>query len=119
MNKTLMEKSRCMLSGVRLGKELWVEAVVIACYLINRSPSLSVDEKTPHKVWIGNKHSLTHLKVFGCEAYVNVPNKNTSKLDKKAKNVYLLGIKMVSKVIIFGTQKLRRLCIVEIYYLGK
>jgi hypothetical protein len=39
MNKTMMEKSRCMPNGVRLGKELWVEAVGIACYLVNRSPS--------------------------------------------------------------------------------
>jgi transposase InsO family protein len=29
MNKMLMEKSRCMLSGVGLGKEFWAEAVVL------------------------------------------------------------------------------------------
>jgi transposase InsO family protein len=43
MNKTLMENERCMLSGVRLGKELWAEAVGTACYLVNRSPSLALD----------------------------------------------------------------------------
>jgi transposase InsO family protein len=47
MNMTLMEKSRCMLSGVRLGKELWAEAVGIACYLVNRSPSSAMDYNTP------------------------------------------------------------------------
>jgi transposase InsO family protein len=39
MNMTLMEKTRCMLSGVGLGKEFWAEAMGIACYLINKSPS--------------------------------------------------------------------------------
>jgi transposase InsO family protein len=83
MNMTLMEKSRCMLSGVGLGKELWVEAVGTACYLINRSPSSALDDKTPQEVWTGKKSSLTHLKVFGCEAYVHVPKENMSKLAKK------------------------------------
>jgi transposase InsO family protein len=45
MNMTLMEKSRSMLSGVRLGQEFWVEAVGIACYLVNRSPSSALVEK--------------------------------------------------------------------------
>jgi len=27
MNMMLMEKERCMLNGVRLGKELWVEVM--------------------------------------------------------------------------------------------
>jgi hypothetical protein len=84
MNKTLMEKERCMLNGVRLGKELWVEAVGTACYLVNRSPSSTLDEKTPQEVWTSKKPSLTHLKVFGCEAYVYVQKEQKSKRDKKA-----------------------------------
>ena len=74
-----------------------------ACYLVNRSPSSTLDEKNPNGVWTGKKPSLTHIKVFGCEAYVHVPKENRSKLDKKAENVSLLDIKMVSKVISFGT----------------
>jgi hypothetical protein len=108
MNRTLMEKERCMLSGVELGKESWAEVVGTACYLVNRSPSSTLGEKTPQEVWTGKEPSLTHLKVFGCDAYLHVPKENKSKLDKKAENVSLLDIKMVSKVISFGTQKLRR-----------
>jgi hypothetical protein len=67
MNKTLMEKARCMLSGVGLGKYLWAEAVGTACYLVNRSPSSTLDNKTPQEVWTGKEPSLTHLKVFGCD----------------------------------------------------
>jgi transposase InsO family protein len=47
MKMTLMEKSRSMLSGVELGHELWAEAVGTACYLVNRSPSSALDDKTP------------------------------------------------------------------------
>jgi hypothetical protein len=65
------------------------------CYLVNRSPSSKLDEKTPHKLWIGKKPSLTHIRVFGCDAYVHVQKENKSKMDKRMKSVYLLAIKMV------------------------
>jgi hypothetical protein len=91
-----MEKARSMLSGVELGQELWAEAVGTTCYLVNRSASSRLDDKTPHEVWSGKKPSLQHLRVFGCDAYVHVPKENRSKLDKKTlKSVSLLVIKMV------------------------
>ena len=65
----------------------------IACYLVNKSPSSVLDHKTPQEVWAGKKPSLTHLKVFGCEAYVHVPKENRSKLDKKAKKCIFIGYK--------------------------
>jgi hypothetical protein len=81
MNRTLMENARFMLSGVGIGQELWAEAVGTACYLVNRSPSSVLDDKTPQEVWIGKEPSLTHLKIVGCDAYVHVPKENRSKLD--------------------------------------
>eukprot|EP00253_Pinus_taeda_P035609 PITA_35609 len=49
-----MERERSMLSGAELGHELWAEAVETSCYLINRSPSLVLEDKTPqegYKLW--------------------------------------------------------------------
>jgi hypothetical protein len=93
MNRTLMEKARCMLSGVGIGQEFWVEVVGTACYLVNRSPSSTLGDKTPQEVWTGKEPSLTHLKVFGCDAYVHVPKENRSKLDKKAEKCIFIGYK--------------------------
>jgi hypothetical protein len=93
MNRMLVEKSRCMLNGARLGKEFWAEEVGTACYLVNKSPSSMLDDKNPQDVWIGKEPSLTHLKVFGCDAYVHVPKENMSKLDKKAKKCIFIGYK--------------------------
>jgi hypothetical protein len=64
-----------------------------ACYLANRSPSSTLDDKTPQEIWIGKKPSLTHLKVFGYEAYVYVPKENKSKLDKKDEMCIFIGYK--------------------------
>jgi hypothetical protein len=93
MNMMLIEKIRCMLSGVGLGKELRAEAMGTTCYLVKKSPSSILDDKTPQEVWTGKKPSLTHLKVFGCEAYIHVPKENMSKLDKKAKKCIFIGYK--------------------------
>jgi hypothetical protein len=91
MNMTLIEKASCMLSGAELGQELLAEAMGTTCYLVNRSPSSTLDENTPHEVCIGKKTSLTHLEVFGCDSYVHVPKENKSKLEKKAK-VYIYWV---------------------------
>jgi hypothetical protein len=42
-----------MFSNVSLGKEFWAEAMSTACYLINRSPTTSIECKTPEEVWSG------------------------------------------------------------------
>jgi hypothetical protein len=88
-----MEKARSMLSDGRLGQEFWAEAVGTACYLVNRSPSSALDDKTPHELWFGKKPSLQHLRVFGCDAYVHIPKENRSKMDKKAEKCIFIGYK--------------------------
>ena len=75
------------------GQEFWVEAVGTACYLVNRSPSSALDDKTPHKVWTGKKPSLQHLRVFSCDAYVHVTKKNRTKMDKKVEKCIFIGYK--------------------------
>ena len=49
--------------------------------------------KTPHEVWIGNKHSIKHLKVFSCDAYAHVPKEKRNKLDNKYEKCILIGYK--------------------------
>eukprot|EP00253_Pinus_taeda_P009995 PITA_09995 len=56
-----------------LGQEFWAEVMETTCYLVNRSPSSMLEDKTPQEIWTNNKPSLSHLKVFGCDAYVHAP----------------------------------------------
>jgi hypothetical protein len=84
MKKTLMDKERSILSGARLAQEFWAEVVDTTKYLVNMSPLLVLVKMTPHEVWSGNNPLVSHLIVFGCDAFVHFPKEKRRKLDKKA-----------------------------------
>ncbi|KAG8484888.1 hypothetical protein CXB51_021392 [Gossypium anomalum] len=90
MNRTIMEKVRCMLSNANLPKSFWAEAASTACFLINRFPSVAIEKKTPQEVWSGNPANYSDLKIFGCPAYVHVDN---GKLEPRSIKCVFLGYK--------------------------
>ncbi|KAG8471605.1 hypothetical protein CXB51_036639 [Gossypium anomalum] len=55
MNRTIMEKKQPLLH----------------VFLINRSPSVAIEKKTPQEVWSGNPANYSDLKIFGCPAYAH------------------------------------------------
>jgi hypothetical protein len=42
-----------------------------AVHLLNRSPTRSLQGKTPYEAWHGQKPAVSHLKTFGCVTYAN------------------------------------------------
>jgi hypothetical protein len=88
-----MDKGRSMLNGVGIAQELWAEAIDTARYLVNMSPSSASVDMTPHEVWSGKKPLVSHLKLFGCDAFVHVPKEKRSKLDKKEFKCIFIGYK--------------------------
>jgi len=52
-----------------------------------------LEDKIPQEVWIGKKLSLSHLRVFGCDAYVHVPKEKGTKLDSKFEKCSFIGYK--------------------------
>ena len=76
------------LSNCGLFKDFWAEAINMACYLINRSPSTAIECKTPFEVWSGAPAGYSNLRVFGCPAYAHV---NDGKLEPRAKKCIFLG----------------------------
>ncbi|KZV37190.1 hypothetical protein F511_15110 [Dorcoceras hygrometricum] len=88
MNRTLLERVRCMLSHSGLSKGFWAEAVVTAAYIINRCPSTAIELKTHVHKWNGEPQTLDNLRVFGCEAYAHVKQ---GKLEARAVRCVFLG----------------------------
>jgi len=61
-----------MLSSATVSKTFWAKAVTIACFLINRCPSTTMNMKTPEEVWSGHPLTYDRLRVFGCVAYAHI-----------------------------------------------
>ena len=83
MNWTIVEKVLCILKLVKLPKSFWGEAVNTVVYLINKWPSIPFDFDIPQRIWTRKDVSYSHLKVFGCKAFMHVPKEQRSKLDDK------------------------------------
>ena len=58
-----------MMGFVGLPISFWGYALESACHILNRVLSKSV-AKTPYEIWTGRKLVLSHLRVWGCPAYV-------------------------------------------------
>ena len=80
-----------MLADSELPKQFWAEALSTATYLYNRSPTNAVQDKTPYEAWTGNKPNVSHLCIYGCDAYAHVPKDERSKLDSKTRRSIFPG----------------------------
>lgn len=89
-NRSLCEMARCMLLEAGLDQKYWAEAVNTACYLQNRLPTAAV-ERTPYEIWHGRMPDFSHLRLFGCSAYVMVPPVQRKKMDPKADKMIFVG----------------------------
>ncbi|RVE51364.1 hypothetical protein evm_003919 [Chilo suppressalis] len=50
INRSLLERARCLLSEANAPKKLWAEAIATANYLMNRSPSIALNGDLPFKM---------------------------------------------------------------------
>ena len=96
LNRTILERTRCMLSNAGLWKkkEFWAEAASTACYLINRSPHSSLNNQIPEEIWSGKSVDYSNLKVFGSIAYAH---NNEGKLAPRSSKCIFLGYATESK----------------------
>lgn len=83
MNRTIVEKVRCMLFDSKLSKQFWVEAVHAAVNVINAIINSSTNA-SPNERWNGTKSDFADFRVFGCCAMTWQPNQKRKKLDKKS-----------------------------------
>ena len=86
-----MSLARCMLQRAKLPRKYWVESVLHAVYLTNRSPTKAVLNKTPYEAWTGDKPNLSDLKTFGCNASVLYEQTHVTKLQPRSRVCKYLG----------------------------
>lgn len=82
-----------MLTEKKVPKTFWPKAVNWSVHILNRSPTFTLKNSTPKEAWSGHKPSVEHFRVFGCLAYVHVPDHKRSKLEDKSMKCVLLGVR--------------------------
>jgi len=93
LNRTVLEMVRTMMFDSKLPKAYWTFAVKYAQVILNRLPTKAVSEdRTPHELFLQKKPSVAHIRIFGCRAYVHVPDEKRSKLDPKSVEGFFVGL---------------------------
>ena len=79
----MLNMVRSMMRFVNLSISFWGYTLETTCYILNKISSKSVD-KTSYEIWTGRRPVLSHLKIWGCPAYIKhlKTDKFGSKFDK-------------------------------------
>ena len=90
-NRHLMEVARSMMFHTNVPKRFWGDAVMTACYLINKIPTKILQDQSPHEVLNKQKPSIDHLRVFGCLCFVLIPGQQRNKLEPRSTRAMFIG----------------------------
>ena len=89
-NITLKNMVISMLDTSGLPFNMWGEALLTACYILNKIPFKKLD-KTPYELWKNRQLCFKHLKVWGCLAKVAILLPKRTKLGPKTIDCVFIG----------------------------
>ena len=94
----LLDVARILLFHMHVPKHFWSDAVLTACRLINRMPSVFLNNKSPFSLLYPDcaPFSLTP-RLFGCVAFVHVLDLGYDKLSPRARKCIFLGYSCTQK----------------------
>ncbi|RVW98628.1 Retrovirus-related Pol polyprotein from transposon TNT 1-94 [Vitis vinifera] len=97
-NRHLVETARTILLHSNVPFRFWGDAVLTACYLINRMPSSVLHDQIPHFLLFPDQ-PLYFLppRVFGCTCFVHILTPGQDKLSAKAMKCLFLGYSRLQK----------------------
>nr|GEU77911.1 zinc finger, CCHC-type [Tanacetum cinerariifolium] len=99
-SKALKKMVNSMLSYLGLSEGFWGEAMLTACYLLNRIPNKR-NKTTPYELWYKKRPNLSFLRVWGCRAVVRLPDPKRKTLGEKGINCIFVGYAKHFKAYMF------------------
>jgi hypothetical protein len=91
--RTLMDKAQAMRLHACLPDSYWEFAILHAAHVYNMTPMNQLNWRTPLELLKGEKPSVSHLRVFGCGAYMHLPDETRKgKLQPKSQLMVYLGV---------------------------
>jgi transposase InsO family protein len=107
-NQSVMRMARSMMKAMSMPSWFWGEAVLTAVFILNRSPTRSVEGRTPYEVWHDKKPSVDYFRTFGCVAHVKQGNKRLGKVEDRSTMMVFIGYEPGSKAWRFYNPVTRR-----------
>ena len=95
--QTILNGAEAMRHHTGLSNGFWIYAVKAKLHTYNITPIKRADYKTPTELWSSIKLNITHLRVFGCQAWVHILKKRRHKLEPKSQEMIFVGSKPGSK----------------------
>ena len=90
--RTLEEGGQALLADSGLPMSFWLDAILTRQYLINRLPTSTLPSNiTPFESLMERKPDLSHLRVWGCDCYVAVPDEIRGKAGPKRFRAIFVG----------------------------
>jgi len=90
-NRTFSERITAMITESGLSKAFWAECLAALVHVLDRCPTSAVQGATPFELWNGKKPDVSHLRVWGCVAYVHVQRDKRSKLGSHMEKCIFIG----------------------------
>ena len=80
-----------------LSDRFWIHTVKVKVHTYNITPIKRAGYKTPTELFRGVKPNISHLQVFGCQAWVHILKKRQTKLEAKSWEVIFVSYELGSK----------------------
>jgi transposase InsO family protein len=102
--RILFERTRAILTSVKLPVRLWGKAIMTVIYLKNRSSTTALNQITLYEAWHGKKPDLSNLHTFECIVYHHVKEAHR-KLDDKSLKCQFLSYERVNQFRLWNGKK--------------
>ena len=97
-NRHLVETTCTLFLHHNVPQRFWGDAILAACYLINRMPSFVLYDQIPHSILLPTQPLFyLHPRVFGCVCFVHILTHGQDKLSAKATKCVFLGYSCLQK----------------------
>uniref|UniRef100_A0A803P5L5 Integrase catalytic domain-containing protein n=1 Tax=Cannabis sativa TaxID=3483 RepID=A0A803P5L5_CANSA len=87
----LLNVARALLFQSKIPIQYWTECLLTAVFLINRTPTPNLANKTPYKILFKKQPDYTNFRCFGCLAFASTLTSHRTKFEPRARTCVFLG----------------------------